>query len=420
MKLHSEHLPVGHLLHQQFETEEVLSVNADYVLYRACDRQSGRHVMIREYLPAALVTRNADWTLSLRDEAARALFQSRLVSFVQEARLLANFSHPALQPVSAFWLANGTAYVCSPWQEGMTLATFRQHHAGQITESWLRKFLPPLLGALEMLHEAGYLCRHIAPEFLLVKDNRFPVILHLDASWLSTAAEGDAPQPFSRYRAPEYANPALGQTGPWSDIYSLGALLRYLLTGSAPPPHDLPAPADIHPAGFSAGLCAAVNQALARRPADRPQSMRDFARLCDLPVQRQTASAQAKPENAPLPVRTTYPTRVALRRWRPALMGAIVALLALYGGYQFWHARQAPPAAPMLTRQAEPVAQVYIRRAAGETVRLNGKPIGGDGENDLLAVQLPPGRYTFSVGTAEHQRQQTLEIRQKGLWLLTL
>ena len=42
-------------------------------------------------------------------------------SFVNEARLLARFDHPALVKVFRFWEANRTAYMAMPYYEGPTL-----------------------------------------------------------------------------------------------------------------------------------------------------------------------------------------------------------------------------------------------------------------------------------------------------------
>jgi hypothetical protein len=48
-------------------------------------------------------------------------FRAGLKSFVNEARLLARFDHPALVKVYRFWEENGTAYMVMPYYEGRTL-----------------------------------------------------------------------------------------------------------------------------------------------------------------------------------------------------------------------------------------------------------------------------------------------------------
>jgi hypothetical protein len=76
----------------------------------------------------------------------------------------------------------------------------------------------------------------------------------------------------------------MGQTGPWSDVYGIGATLYHLLTGCVPPTAvdrvaldaRLIHPRDITPS-ISAQTDTAVCRAIALRPADRFSNVMDFA-----------------------------------------------------------------------------------------------------------------------------------------------
>jgi len=59
----------------------------------------------------------------VRSERHTEAFEAGLRSFVEEARLLAQFDHPALIKVYRFWKANGSAYMVMPFCEGITLRT---------------------------------------------------------------------------------------------------------------------------------------------------------------------------------------------------------------------------------------------------------------------------------------------------------
>jgi len=52
---------------------------------------------------------------------ARDTFHAGLKSFVNEAKLLAQFDHPSLVKVYRFWEANGTAYMVMPFYRGVTV-----------------------------------------------------------------------------------------------------------------------------------------------------------------------------------------------------------------------------------------------------------------------------------------------------------
>ena len=56
--------------------------------------------------------------VAVRAANHKATFDAGLKSFINEARLLAQFDHPSLVKVYRFWEANGTAYMVMPFYEG--------------------------------------------------------------------------------------------------------------------------------------------------------------------------------------------------------------------------------------------------------------------------------------------------------------
>ena len=74
-------------------------------------------------MPASMVSRVAGSSAIVVKSRTACSTPSRRAcsSFVNEARLLARFDHPALVKVYRFWEANGTAYMVMPFYEGPTL-----------------------------------------------------------------------------------------------------------------------------------------------------------------------------------------------------------------------------------------------------------------------------------------------------------
>jgi len=60
-------------------------------------------------------------TVAPTSSRSKETFEIGLRSFINEARMLAQFDHPALVKVYRFWEANGTAYMVMPYYEGTTL-----------------------------------------------------------------------------------------------------------------------------------------------------------------------------------------------------------------------------------------------------------------------------------------------------------
>jgi serine/threonine protein kinase len=104
-------------------------------------------------MPSALASRRGDFTVAVRSPQHEQTFRAGLKSFVNEARLLAQFDHPALVKVFRFWEANETAYMVMPLYEGRTLKDALKEHPHP-DEGWLKALLSPLLDALETLHHA--------------------------------------------------------------------------------------------------------------------------------------------------------------------------------------------------------------------------------------------------------------------------
>ena len=88
------------------------------IVYRAFDNGMQREVALKEYMPNALARRRADGQVELRAPQYEATFHAGRKSFVNEAKLLAQFDHKALVKVLRFFEANDTAYMVMPLYHG--------------------------------------------------------------------------------------------------------------------------------------------------------------------------------------------------------------------------------------------------------------------------------------------------------------
>jgi len=303
-------LPVGHHI-AGFDIEEVVGQGGFGIVYRAWDVALERHVAIKEYLPAALVTRaNDSLHLTVHPGEATQAFGVGLSSFVNEARLLARFDHRALVKVFRFWEGNGTAYMAMPFYRGPTLKTALDALRRPPSERLVRKWLAPLLDALEILHAADCFHRDISPDNILLTADG-PVLLDFGAARRVIA---DRTQVLTTLLKPSFAPieqyGSTGAQGPWTDLYALGGVVHYALTGRAPPPatvrvlNDPWLPLSAQPAlraTYSAELLGAVDAALAVLPEGRPRSVAAFRQqlgLAGAPVKK---AAAPQPAAAPVP-----------------------------------------------------------------------------------------------------------------------
>ncbi len=279
----SDALPVGTCL-GEFEIREVIGVGGFGIVYRAWEPALEREVALKEYVPMGMVGRDADGRLTLRSRTYEEDYLLGLRSFVNEARLLAKFDHPALVKVHRFWEANGTAYMAMPFYKAQTLRQRRQElGARPPTQEWLMSMIEPLLGALAEMHRVDVYHRDIAPDNILwCADNR-PVLLDFGAARHVLA---DRTQHLTAVLKPQfapieqYADAQSMRQGPWTDVFALASTCYFMLTGRPPLPatarilsDDLAPLAQLAPPGFSAHVLGTLDWAMAVRPHDRPQSV---------------------------------------------------------------------------------------------------------------------------------------------------
>ncbi|MDY0105395.1 MAG: serine/threonine-protein kinase [Giesbergeria sp.] len=297
--LHVDALPVGFRL-GEFEVLALLGVGGFGMVYKAFDHSLHRAVAIKEFMPAALAARTDDGSLLARSPADQAAFMAGLRSFVAEARLLAQFDHPSLVKVFRFWEANNTAYMVMPLYSGMTFKQARAQMRTPPPEAWLRKVLWSVLGALRVLHGGQTLHRDVSPDNIFLQDAGPPVLLDLGAA---RHAINDRDRKLTAVLKVNYApieqyadGDAELTQGPWSDLYSLAAVVHGCLCNDTPLPSTLRAIRDrMVPFArvartvkrqfgqeYSPAFVAAISQALALRPEDRPQSIDAFLQIMEM------------------------------------------------------------------------------------------------------------------------------------------
>lgn len=456
-------LPAGYRFNE-FEIKEVIGGGGFGIVYRAWDHQLERTIAIKEYMPVSLAVRAADMSLELRGERFHKLFTAGRNSFIQEARLLARFNHPGLLHVLRFWEENGTAYMGTLYYSGMTLKEWQITSPDSIDESWIRRLLPPLFGAIDTIHAAGYLHRDISLDNIQIQENQLPVLLDFGSARKEIGNLSDETEIMLKPGfAPieQYSEEGEIEQGPWTDIYALGAVLHNLITGHAPPVSVVRCIEDNYqplverkPEGYSLPLLHAIDCALAMKPADRPQSIDAFASLIDLPVSDVEALSTTIPVVAEpvVPVEpmvaTPEPQVLAVnhaaaavepltprnvRRLSPGLVvAAAVAVLAVV--VVVWKANrhsEVPPVAASTTpaapaaagnsvaSSAPTVATVYLRLQAGENVMLNGeardvKP----SSSGFASLNLAAGNYRIEVRNGNQVHSQSLTIDKPGTWLI--
>jgi eukaryotic-like serine/threonine-protein kinase len=164
----------------------------------------------------------------------------------QEAQVLARLEHPGLVPVhDAGLLGDGRLFYVMKLVHGETLTT---HVARLQGESAMLGVFERVTETMAFAHEVGVVHRDLKPSNVMV--GRFGEVLVLDwgvAKVLATDALSGTRVGTPGFMSPEQAR-GEAATGTASDVFALGALLFWMLTGETPGPRPEDALRRIRPA----------------------------------------------------------------------------------------------------------------------------------------------------------------------------
>ena len=368
-------LPAGTFL-GEFELTQGLGEGGFGIVYLARDHSLERQVALKEYMPSALAARAGGTRVSVKSERYRETFDAGMKSFINEAKLLAQFDHPSLVKVYRFWEANGTAYMVMPFYEGETLKQQLKEMAEPPSEAWLMELLDPLTAALAVIHAEQCFHRDIAPDnVMMLAGSHQPLLLDFGAA---RRVIGDMTQALTVILKPGYAPveqyaevPGMKQ-GAWTDVYALAAVVYYAITGKTPPTsvgrlmNDSYVPLAQSAAGrYSERFLTAIDRALVVKPEQRTPSIAALREALGMePVVvgkaaakgRRRAGAAAQPGDA---------GGAAPRSKIALLIGAGVVALAVIGGGGWALLRPAATQPPVLA--AAPAAAPAAVVAAAPT-----------------------------------------------------
>jgi serine/threonine protein kinase len=258
------------------------------IVYLARDTTLDRVVALKEFMPAAFAGRVDGIGVAVRAANHLATYEAGLRSFINEAKLLAKFAHPALVEVYRFWEGNGTAYMAMRYYSGETLRQRLSKGDTAFDEEFIAQTMAPIFDALEVLHREKIYHRDIAPDNIMLSDGR-PVLLDFGSA---RRIIGDGTQALTTILKPGYApieqyvDDGTMKQGPWTDVYALGGVLYHLATGKAPMQavsrllsDPLRPVNEVTNDAFSLAFSDAVAKAMAVRVEDRLQNVKAFSEM---------------------------------------------------------------------------------------------------------------------------------------------
>ncbi|WP_052501605.1 protein kinase domain-containing protein [Thiomicrospira microaerophila] len=278
-------LPQGYQL-GDYVIEDLLGQGGFGIAYLAKDIHLHNHVVIKEYFPTELVTRDGQ-TVSPFGTTGQDDFERGMQRFVEEGRALARFNHPAVVRILKYFQQNNTAYLVMEFIDGEALDQYLKRK-GTLTPEVVEHLASELLDGLAVVHQHGLIHRDIKPANIMLRPGGKPVLIDFGAAKDALAEKSHSVVVTAGYGALEQYS-SKSQLTPATDLYALGGTLYKCLTAQTPeeatsrviddehiPISQLPIAKQCSP-----GLVELIDQCMEIKQKDRPAHAKDAMLILD-------------------------------------------------------------------------------------------------------------------------------------------
>ena len=226
-------LVAGTVLNDRYVLGKGIGLGGFGITYLAYDTEQEKTVAIKEYYPRGVVIRSEDNVsveplTSMQKEA----FFGGLEKFRREAGILEELRDTtSVIKMFGVFSENGTAYYVMEYVHGVTMKEYVARR-GKISSSQAIYLAGEIASAFVCIHSRNVIHRDIAPNNIMINmDGQIRLVDFGNARFFSP----DGPKSMTVALKPGFAPleqyQRHGSQGPWTDIYSLGAVLYYMLTG---------------------------------------------------------------------------------------------------------------------------------------------------------------------------------------------
>lgn len=208
-------------------------------------------------------------------------YDSYKQKFVAEAQTLADLQHGSIVSVIDIFEENGTSYMVMPFVKGVTLQRMVETQ-GKLPFDVAVNYMAQICEAVSYIHQKHILHRDLTPDNIIVKADDKVTIIDFgaarkfveDKTQRHTAIVKKGYAPIEQYSA-------TSRKGSYSDIYSLGAVFYFLLTGQKPMDatvrmmEKMPEPRQLDP-NIPEEANRTILKAMSLKPEDRYQDADSF------------------------------------------------------------------------------------------------------------------------------------------------
>ena len=290
----------GSLISESTRILDLVFQDPFYVVYSAEATASGAKIGITEYFPDDLVARAPSGEVLLRSLELQDLFNLGRDRFMAEVRALSALRHPSLLRFDGILSDHGTAFALHAAEEGQSVTSLVKSSKQPPPQDELDASVKQLVSALELLHSRDLIHANITPDTILLRPEPLLIRFGATRSFLATRMRKVNLAVTPGYSAPELHFSDAKAHGPLCDIFSLAAVLYYVVTGRHPINviarglgQTMPPAAAVPFQKFRPEFLEAIDRGLSLDPERRPPTMKAFGQmLLEIPEKKAPENRQ--------------------------------------------------------------------------------------------------------------------------------
>ena len=278
----------------RYVVERVLGIGGFGITYYVRHIELGVHYAVKEFFISGKCVRENDRSTVLLQNIDETRYAKLKKRFADEARTLVALNNPHVVKVMDIFEENNTSYIVMEYVPGITLQQ-KVDNEGRMSVPEAINCMGQLAEAVSYIHDMHVLHRDIKPDNVMITPDNRVVLVDFGSAreFVNDEAQNQTAIVTQGY-APTEQYAANGKKGNYTDIYAMGGVFYFALTGEKPmdafsrAQEEMKSPKELNPEVPDV-VNKTIMKAMAMKPEDRYQAVRDF--LMDF-VGEQAASGE--------------------------------------------------------------------------------------------------------------------------------